>query len=79
MRYVSDNDESYDVVQHELIEEIKRRTELEKQNQNDGKKTMNRTHYLIFVTNREQLHTSSLYQYMVSDKDYGITFILLYG
>lgn len=79
VRYVSDNDESYDVVQHELIEEIKRRTELEKQNQNDGKKTMNRTHYLIFVTNREQLHNSSLYQYMVSDKDYGITFILLYG
>lgn len=79
VRYISNTDESYEIVQHELIEEIKRREDLEKQNGNNRNKTINRTHYLVFVTNREQLHNSSLYQYMVSEQDYGITFILLYG
>ena len=76
-RLIADNEESFDCLTADLMSLIKFRE--------DNLRDQNRDHvsfqerYLVFVTDRERFLHSPIYQYMISDKDYGITFLLFFG
>ena len=77
LRYIANSDETWERVQQELISEIKFRQEQE--GAAEGGKKKRYAQYLIFITDRERINHSMLYPYMVSDRNFGFTFVLLYG
>lgn len=77
IRYIVSGDDSYEKIVQELMNEIKLREESKKERSSQGQQMV--PHYLVFVSDREMLHNSILYQYMISPDDYGITFLLFYG
>lgn len=79
IRFIANSEDTWENVQQELVKEIKFREEMEKENTISHDRNVYQQHFLIFVSNREVFNHSILYQYMISDKNFGFTFILLYG
>lgn len=77
VRLIADNEESFDCLTSDLMSLIKYREDNFRDQNRDQMTFQDR--YLVFVTDRERFLHSPLYQYMVSDKDYGITFLLFFG
>lgn len=75
LRYIANDDATYQNVLYALSEELRSRQEQLKE-END--KTRFRTHYIVFCTEAELLEKEALYSYMVSTQNYGFTFVLLY-
>lgn len=71
------DEDSFDRVSQEILSVINYRKEMEKEHQNHSLITEPR--FIVFVSNRELFSNSLLSQYMSSEDDYGITFILFYG
>ena len=79
IRYVANSEETWETVQQELLKEIKYREEMEKEEKGAERQKKFRQHFLVFISDRELINNSILYQYMVSEKNFGFTFLLFYG
>ena len=74
LRYLANDMSSYQNVLYALTSELRTRDE-----ESEEEETKNIPHYIVFCTAPEILEKESIYSYMISAKDYGFTFILLYG
>ena len=73
IRYVASDENSYQNVLFELTSELRSRDE-----ENDNKNSGFLPHYVVFCTQAELMENEAIFSYMISQKDYGFTFILLY-
>lgn len=69
-RYVGNDAMSQQNVMYSLLNVLRTRDEEEHKGA--------RTHYVVFCTEAEVVENENIYSYMISEKDYGFTFVLLY-
>ena len=74
IRYMANDYSSYQNVLYALTSELRTRDE---ENENEDVKK-NVPHYVVFCTAADIIDKEPIYSYMVSNKNYGFTFVLLY-
>lgn len=75
LRLMADDRSSWQNVLFYLTNELRNRNDNVKED--DEKKIY--PHYIVFCTEKELIEKEAIYSYMVNEKKYGFTFILLYG
>ncbi len=73
-RYIGCDKSSVENTIEELTREIRGRIE----NMESEEKTGFSSRYVVFCTDKQLIENETLYKYMVSEVDYGFTFVLLY-
>lgn len=76
VRYMAADGYSYQNVLFELTGELRNR---EEKMEKDGGNAQLLPHFIVFSTEKEILEKEAIYSYMINSRDYGFTFILLYG
>lgn len=73
VRYIANDLSSYQNVLYELTSELRTRDEDE-----NGSEGAMIPHYVVFCTSADIMEKESIYSYLISNKKYGFTFVLLY-
>ncbi|MBO5608984.1 MAG: type VII secretion protein EssC [Eubacterium sp.] len=75
-RYVGTDNSSIQNVIYALTNELRLRDEKLKE---DGEKAKFTDRYIVFCTDKSYFENEAIYKYLVSEEDYGFTFVLMYG
>lgn len=76
MRYIADNENSKEDILYALTLELRKRKELLSEKLSFKSKLK---HYIVVSTHKTLFENETIYQYMIDDNNYQITFVLLYG
>lgn len=76
VRFIGNDESSVQSVIYALTNELRMRAE----NTEVGtSKTKYKNHFVVFVSDKKFFENETIQKYMVSEEDYGFTFVLLYG